>query len=305
MQPLLLTGYQRTLTQAEIPCPLHAAYTAAAAYMARRERAVTLTVRHLAPQELQPHLLAVLAFGCVSDDTADDNPGNTTTVNAWADHALKALDGGPTTHPILRALVHTLLVRKTPDHWVRLFITRTRDETHFTGFDTDDDFTACVRAYTYPLLMMSVDVQYPGGADARQAEEWFPLAEAFHRIDSLCDLADDLGQGRLTIPRQDLADHDLTPCDLTFSGPSPGQVREVLRLMCRRAWTAHEASLACAEAAAPAYRRMALAAWDLQGRRLARCETAGLQLLRRVVHVGKTDAVRVAVSDAIRQWNSR
>ncbi|MFI6689883.1 squalene/phytoene synthase family protein [Streptomyces sp. NPDC050485] len=304
MQPLLLTGYQRTLTRAGIPSPLQAAYTAAAAYMARRERALTLTVRHLAPHELQPHLLAVLAFGCVSDDTADHNPGNTTTVNAWADHTIKALDGSPTTHPVLRALVHTLLVRKTPDHWARIFITRTRDETHFDGFDTDDEFAAYVRSYVHPFLMMSVAVQYPGAADDRQAEEWLPLAEALQRIDFLSDLADDLSQGRLTIPRQDLTDHHLTPCDLAFPTPSPRQVAEVLRLMCRRARTAHEASLACADAAAPTYRRMALAAWDLQGRRLARCETAGLQLLRRAVPVAKTDALRVAVSDAIRQWNS-
>ncbi|MFJ7263480.1 squalene/phytoene synthase family protein [Streptomyces globosus] len=287
--------WRTTLTAAGIRDPrLRADFTHAARRVMRREPAPYLTLRLLAAPELVPWMTAGVGFMNLVDDTAETGTPRQRAdgLAALAERVGEALRTGGGPDPLLRAYAHAVAVRGLPESWVSRFLEGAAGaEARFDGFGTEEDFQAYLDAYAWPGLLAFTGLQHPGGPDEAQAAGWRRFVDAAQRVDFLADLAGDLAEGRLCLPRAALAEHSVTREDLEQARDTPA-VRALLAAQARRARTALEAANGVLDLAEPGLRPVVAAMTELMGHQLAAVERAGAGALRRDVGYGVAAPVR-------------
>lgn len=233
-----MRSWQRCLDAAGVTSGSdRAAYLKAKQFMLSREPAGHLAVRLLIPDRLQPHILAGYAFASFTDDLCDKGtvPERTRRYEGWAEQVRTALDTGRASHPLLRAFLHTAEKRELPRSWVDSYLVGAQIDLDFTGFTTEDDYQAYIETLTWPFLMITSGLSMPGGGSEEYADSCRLLADACQRTDFLTDLAEDLRDGRLYLPTDDLEKHGVTRQDLEQGRNLPG----VRSLLSATASTAH------------------------------------------------------------------
>ncbi|MER8183881.1 squalene/phytoene synthase family protein [Kitasatospora sp. NPDC094015] len=291
-----MPSWRSTLTAAEITeAPLRADYTAAARRVLRREQAPYLALRLLAAPPLVPYLAAGLAFMNLVDDVAEtgspeQRQRGLAELGARVDEALAT---GQSPDPVLRAYAHAVAVRGLPAHWVTDFLAGAASaEAAFTGFEDEPDFQAYLDAYAWPGVVVFTGLQYRGGPDEAAAAGWRRFVDAAQRVDFLADLAGDLADGRLCIPRARLAEHGVTRAELEQGRDGAG-VRALLADQCARARTALDAAADVVELADPGLRAVGRMMTELMAHQLTAVERAGVRALRRDVGYGVLAPLRI------------
>ncbi|WP_052682007.1 phytoene/squalene synthase family protein [Saccharothrix sp. ST-888] len=288
--------WRRTLTAAGITeAPVRAAYTAAARRVVRREQAPYLALRLLAEPALVPYLAAGLAFMNLVDDVAERGSVEQRAegLRELSTRTSEALSSGRSTHPVLAAYAHAVAARRLPTSWVSAFLDGAAGvEAAFTGFDTDRDYQAYLDDYACPGLLVFAGLQYEGGPDARAAAGWRRFVDAAQRVDFLADLAGDLRDGRLCIPRDRLDRHGVTRAQLERGADGPA-VRALLAELCGQAGAALDGARDVVELSVPGLRPVARAMAELMECQLRSVERAGARALRRDVGYGVVAPLRV------------
>ncbi|MBB5868316.1 phytoene synthase [Allocatelliglobosispora scoriae] len=287
---------------------LSSGYAAVSQRMVVREPVGYLIVRLLMPRMLQRHALAVAWFVCATDDIVDNGPRERRPARftAW-DRQVRAglaLDGPVAgAKPELAAFLHTVRECRLTDTLVHECLDGLRDDLHFTGVRSEQDFQAYVDRVTMPLLQLIMAV-HPQARGPEFTTALRHLGEACQRIDILDDLASDLRAGRLFLPADELAGIGVTPEDL-FAGRVPAQLHPVLAEWARRAREGL-VTARCLLTVAPRELRPLI---DVIVRgheaRLAGLERAGLRLVRRRVLPPILPALRIVTQGMMRRVAGR
>ncbi|MFJ9753024.1 squalene/phytoene synthase family protein [Streptomyces chartreusis] len=122
----------------------------------------------------------------------------------------------------------------------------------------------------------------PGGIPDQAAAAWRHHAEAAQRIDFLADLAHDLQDGRLFLPADMLAQHDVTRQDLHWR-ENDEKVRALLTDLCARARASLNRAAAVIDVCPPSFATAARVILTLQHRQLDDIAAAGTDLLVRTI----------------------
>lgn len=290
-----MPSWRTTLTRAGITTPrLRDDYTHAARRVLRREPAPYVTLRLLAAPPLVPWLTAGLAFMNRVDDVAETGtpPERAAATAALAGRVEAALASGDAPDPLLRAYAHAVRTRGLPAHWVTRFLDGAATaEAAFDGFATEEDFQAYLDAYAWPGVLVFTGLQYEGGPDPEQAAGWRRFVDAAQRVDFLADLAGDLAEGRLCIPRARLDEYAVTRADLEQARETPA-VRALLDAERARARTALDATDGILDLAEPGLRPVVAAMTELMAHQLTAVERAGTAVLRRDTGYGVAAPLR-------------
>ncbi|ROQ94525.1 phytoene synthase [Streptomyces sp. 2132.2] len=290
-----MPSWRTTLTAAGITDPrLREDYTHVARRVLRREPAPYLTLRLLAAPPLVPWLTAGVAFMNLVDDvaetgTAQERSAGLAALTGQVETALRTGDGPD---PLIRAYAHAVAARALPAHWISRFLEGAATaEAGFDGFATEEDFQGYLDAYAWPGVLVFTGLQYQGGPDEEQAAGWRRFVDAAQRVDFLADLAGDLADGRLCLPRARLAGHGVTRADLEQARDTPA-VRALLADETRCARGALEATDGILDLVEPGLRPVVAAMTELMGHQLAAVERAGVRALRKDVGYGLAAPVR-------------
>lgn len=293
-----MPSWRTTLTSAGISGPrLRSDYTYAARRVLRREPAPYLALRLLAAPPLVPWLAAGLAFMNRVDDVAETGTPDERSagLKELGAEVHRALETGGSPDPLLRAYAHAVDSRGLPTEWIFRFLDgAATHEAVFDGFAAEEDFRAYLDAYAWPGVLVFTGLQYPGGPDAEQAAAWLRFVDAAQRVDFLADLAGDLADGRLCIPRARLAEHSVTRADLEQARDTPG-VRELLAAECGRARSALAAADGILDLTEPGLRPVAVTMTELMRHQLTAVEKAGVGALRKDVGYGLVAPLRTLV----------
>jgi phytoene synthase len=260
-------GMQRTtaanthrmpVVAASIPARLAASYAACRELHRVHGRTYYLATRFL-PAWKRPHVHALYGFTRYTDNLVDCHErGRAERLSAWTRRFSAALDGEPTSDPILPAVVHTVevfgLERADFDAFLRsmaMDLTVRRYDTYRDLLGYMAGSAAAIGSLMLPIL--GTDDRAAAEEPARQ------LGLAFQLTNFLRDIREDAGLGRIYLPAQDMAEFGVSTEDLR-RGRLTGEVRaliafEALRAQAHYARAAagipllHPSSQACIRAA--------------------------------------------------------
>ncbi|WP_328923348.1 squalene/phytoene synthase family protein [Streptomyces sp. NBC_00190] len=241
-------------------------------------------IRLLAPPEFQPHVLAGGTLLAFTDDVCDRGPasGRRKRFDLWADRVQSALDSGTSSHPLLRAYLHSAQTYGLPRHWADAYFAGTRIDLDFPGFADEDDYQRYVDTLTWPGLMLSTGLTPHLVSDEDFAASCRLFADGFQRADFLTDLAEDVRGGRLALPLADLARYGLSRADLEEGQDTPG-LRCLILATALRARASLTASERTVGEVHDAYRPLVRCLIGLYHHRLDRVTALGSAVARRPV----------------------
>ncbi|MEE1756639.1 phytoene/squalene synthase family protein [Streptomyces sp. SP18CS02] len=203
----------RELDAAGIAEPsLRAAYTHCRRLNARHGRTYFLATR-LLPAARRPAVHALYGFARRADDIVDDLGDTATTaersaaLGALQAQLDRALGGGDTEEPVVRALAHTAAVYGIDRRHFADFLASMRSDLVVTDYPTYDDLCA----YTHGSAAVIGLQMLPVLGTVVPREEAAPCAAAlgvaFQLTNFLRDVGEDLDRGRVYLPADLLAAH--------------------------------------------------------------------------------------------------
>jgi phytoene synthase len=133
--------------------------------------------------------------------------------------------------------------------------------------------------------MLIEDLQYEGGGDEVFRSRCRSFAEGLQRLDFLTDLTDDLTEGRLYLPQEDLDRFGVTRADLEQGQDTPA-VAELVAETCRRTRKSLADSRALVDSTTVGFRPLQRALQDLAEHQLSCVESTGTSVTRRAVGYG-------------------
>ncbi|MYS86102.1 polyprenyl diphosphate synthase [Embleya scabrispora] len=275
----------------------------------RRAGGTEYRTARLMPPALRPALWAIYAAGRVMDDIADagEPSGREALFDAWTTAFHEDLRRGDSTDPVRRALVHTMRTWDLPTDGLTAAFAATRADIDGRTHPTWKAWSAYSQAVNTSFFAQGAALLAAAGLylplRLRYLEAARQWVDALGIIDNLEDLAEDLAQGRITMPMEVLADHALTAADLVSAARSatrdgaphdaPGAPVEALigRLAAQaRTWLAQPDLF---RELPPALAVVARAVTDVGRLRLDRIERTGTKLLRRKPRLPRTATWRI------------
>lgn len=265
----------------------------------RYRREEYLAARLLLPAELRPHVLAAVAFMHETDRRIDhgDPSARHETLRSWNSEVRAVLNGAKTEQHTLRALHDT--VRRHPQTAVRVhnFLDGTPVEAAWCGFENEAEFQTYVDRYSMPALMLTACLIGPlPGTEPYEAFErgCRQLIEAMQRTDFLADLPEDLQQGHIGIPRDELLRHGLDVEDLRERPeaclPAMERVVNAQAALADHMFSQARELPALVE---PQYRPFLRALTAVQRLRLQAVKTAGASVLRNGANPATSTTVKI------------
>ncbi|MFE0463662.1 squalene/phytoene synthase family protein [Kitasatospora sp. NPDC058965] len=295
-------SWERALDAAGIRgADLRADYGRQRALVARYRREAALAAGLLLPARVLPHLLAATAFMHRTDTLLDSGPvdGRKAAYARWEAEVLDGLVTGRTADPELRPLLHTAAAHPRLRERVPEFLAGATADLDFTGFDSEADYQRYLDAYSLPAFMVVAGLLGPDGDQTAYRAACRTFIDASQRIDFVADLAEDLADGRLTLPAQSLARHGVTRADLAGGGDRPA-VRALLTELLDRADCDLVASRAVVDLVPPAHRPMVRTMIGLDGLTSAAARADLPALLRRPAGPAKPAALRLLAREYLR-----
>ncbi|MFJ6617693.1 phytoene/squalene synthase family protein [Kitasatospora sp. NPDC091335] len=269
--------------------------------VARYRREAMLAADLLLPARMVPHVLAATAFMHRTDTLLDSGPlAERRAASArWQRQVTDSLATGRTDDPELRPLLHSIDAHPVLRDRVLDFLAATGADLDFTGFATEQDYQAYVDGYSLPGFMVVAALI---GPDGDQSEYWAAcrtFIDGSQRLDFVNDLAEDLADGRLNIPGQDLAEHGVTRADLEQARDLPA-VRALLGALLDRADRTLAEGRAVIDRVPPAHRPMVRCIVGVEELTSAAARADLGALLRRSASPGKPGALRLLAREYLR-----
>ncbi|MEU4212496.1 squalene/phytoene synthase family protein [Streptomyces sp. NPDC026206] len=250
--------WDRTLTLAGIhDAQLRGDYTRQRDLVSAYRRHAYAAVRLLLPSPLVPHVIAATAFMHHTDTLLEASPAGGRAEDAcaaWEKEVRDALATGRSGEPVLRPLLHTVSVHPSLRGHVQEFLAGAHMDRDFTGFAGEADYQRYVDAYSLPAFMLIACLLLEPDAEPAAVRR---LCRAYidgsQRLDFVNDLAEDLCEGRLTLPEEALKHHGVSRGDLAQGRDTPA-VRALLTELLAQARRDLLASRRLPRLAPPAHR---------------------------------------------------
>ncbi|MFC5661648.1 phytoene/squalene synthase family protein [Kitasatospora misakiensis] len=195
----------------------------------RYRREVAVAAGLLLPERTVPHVMAAAAFMHRTDTLLDSGPFDRRRAAAdrWRQEVTTSLAEGRTDDPELRPLLHSVAARPVLRDRVLDYLAAADADLDFTGFATEEDYQRYVDGYSLPGFMVVAALLGPDGDQSAYRAACRTFIDASQRLDFVNDLAEDLAEGRLTVPEDRLARHGVTRADLEQARDLPA-VRALL-----------------------------------------------------------------------------
>ncbi|MBB5868732.1 phytoene synthase [Allocatelliglobosispora scoriae] len=286
-------GSDWTLTAAYERCRLLHAHHGRTYYLATM----------LLPRWKRRHIHALYALTRYADELVDDVTVSADAaqrrrvLTSFAADFAAALAGEPCHHPILTAVVHTIHAFGIPRADFDSFFASMAMDTERDGYDTYDDLLSYMEGSAAVIGTMTLPVlEAADPAAAREPAR--QLGFAFQLTNFIRDVGEDLGRGRVYLPREDLRAHGLTAADLA-ARRHPAAVAELLRFEIARAREHYRLAEPGIAMLAASSRPCVRTAFRLYGDILGRVEAAGYDILDRRVSVPLPRRLTVAAGAAL------
>ncbi|GAA2778914.1 squalene/phytoene synthase family protein [Kitasatospora sp. CM 4170] len=180
------------------------------------KREAVLAARLLLPAPVVPHVIAATAYMHRTDSLLDSGPldERKAAYARWEQEVADGLATGGTDNPELRPLLNTAAAHPTLHDRALEHLAGALTDLDFTGFATEADYQHYVDAYSLPAFMVVATLLGPDGDQTAYRAACRTFIDAGQRLDFVSDLAEDLADGRLTVPEQTLDRHGVTRADL-------------------------------------------------------------------------------------------
>ncbi|MEE1783639.1 squalene/phytoene synthase family protein [Streptomyces sp. SP17BM10] len=295
-------SWERALDAAGIDDPgLRDDYGRQRGQVAAYRREAALAAGLLLPPRLVPHVIAATAFMHRTDALLDSGPldGRKAAYARWEQEVVEGLATGRTDNPELRPLLasaaaHPVLRDRVPGHLAGALA-----DLDFTGFATESDYQAYLDGYALPAFMVVAALLGPDGDQSAYEAACRVFIDASQRLDFVSDLAEDLADGRLTIPAETLDRHGVTRADLEQGRDTPAfgaliteQLDQVDRTLA--------AACTVVDLAPPAHRPMVRCMVGLEGLTSTAARADVPALLHRSAGPSKLGALRLLAREYVR-----
>ncbi|OLZ63144.1 squalene synthase [Streptomyces sp. IMTB 2501] len=177
----------------------------------------------LAPAAARPHMAALGAHGCRADACVDSGPVERRhrRLAEFAEATWAAFAAGGSDDPVLHATVHTYRTFGMPLSLIEDMFTGMQRDVDFRDFATYADL--CQWAMQVAGCPFYGALWAVAGTELTEAQ---PLVREFAELgqltDVLCDLSEDLDDGRLYLPLEDLHQFGVHPEDVRAKRWTPG-----------------------------------------------------------------------------------
>ena len=194
---------------------LAADHAACAEVLRRSHSSFALPIR-LLPADKRRGTTALYAFCRQADDIVDDavdTDAATAALDGFAAKLEVMLAGGWVPDPVIRAVVDTVRRFGVPEQYLRDILDGVRMDLGQQSYATFAELEEYCRRVASAVGLAAIHVW---GFRTREA---LPVAHAcglaFQLTNILRDIPEDLGRGRIYLPREDLAAHGCSAADLT------------------------------------------------------------------------------------------
>jgi phytoene synthase len=173
----------------------------------RRDDSYAMFLLRALPGAFRPYVAAAFALGYAADDCADTGPveQRRSRLDEWASSAATAFAHEHSLDPVLHAAAHTWRVWGVPPTVVEDMVDAMRRDLAFVEFTTYEELQAWSMATTGYLFGVLGFMAGHVGAGADTVPVFRELGQLAQLVDVLCDVSEDLDQGRLYLPLEDLA----------------------------------------------------------------------------------------------------
>ncbi|MFJ7146767.1 phytoene/squalene synthase family protein [Streptomyces sp. NPDC100445] len=169
----------------------------------------------IAPAAARPHTAALVAHACRADARADSGPieERQRRLASFAEATWAAFAAGGSHDPVLHATVHTYRTFGMPLSLIEDMFTAMQRDVDFRDFATYAELrqwaTQMTGSPAYGITWAMA------GTELTEAQPLLrEFAELFQLADVLCDLSEDLDDGRLYLPLEDLNQFGVHPEDV-------------------------------------------------------------------------------------------
>jgi phytoene synthase len=284
---------------------LRSAYVRCRRLNARHGKTYYLSTLLLPPAK-RPHVHALYGFARYADEIVDDldtTPDQQLRARTLAEFSARVMDdlaAGHSSHPILRALIHTMTRWRIPPSHVEAFLASMAMDLTVSGYAS----YAALSEYMYGSaavigLQMLPILEHPG-VPSEQAEPYArELGVAFQLANFIRDVGEDLGRGRVYLPQEDLDAFGVDRARLA-RGVVDAPVRRLLEFQIRRARAVFAAAEPGIALLHPSSRDCIRTAFTLYSGILCEVERRGYQVLTQRVRVGTPRRAAVALPGLVR-----
>lgn len=203
-----------------------AADHAACADVLRRSRSNFALPIRLLPEEKRRGTTALYAFCRRADDIVDDAADLAAAggrLDAFQTELEAVLAGGHSADPVIRAVVDTVRRFAVPPECLRDILDGVRMDLSQHSYETFADLEEYCRRVASAVGLAAIHIwgfRTPEAIPASHA-----CGMAFQLTNILRDIPEDLGRGRIYLPREDLAAHGCSPEDLAAGRIGPDFAR--------------------------------------------------------------------------------
>jgi phytoene synthase len=195
------------------------------------------------PKTVRWRTHALYAFVRIADEWVD-NPGPLAVddrrerLRGWRNQLLKAVDGVPPAHPVMRAFADVLMQTRMPIEEPLLFLDSMEMDLARERYATFDDLRCYMRgsAASVGVMMCHVLGAAPSEMLFRAARA---LGEAMQLTNFLRDVGEDALRGRIYIPIEDLNAFEVRASDILDRRVTP-EFREMMKFQIARAHALYE-----------------------------------------------------------------
>jgi len=204
----------------------------AAAVMAKAKAENFTVASRLLPAASRRHLLAIYGFARLVDDLGDEAALDRTAALDWLEGELTLAAEGRATHPLLVQLTPTLRELDLPLGPFRRLIAANCQDQVVTQYETFDDLLAYCALSANPVGELVLRVF--GVATPERLALSDQVCSGLQIVEHLQDVGEDLQNGRVYLPQEDLDRFGCTEADLAASAAG-APARAVVRYVAVRA----------------------------------------------------------------------
>ncbi|AOS63883.1 phytoene/squalene synthase family protein [Actinoalloteichus hymeniacidonis] len=258
-------------------------------------RPTYLAARLLLPPAIRPQVHAVVAFFAASDRVADvgDPRMRERAFRHWSAAAVSELRRGESRHPLRRALIDTTRRHGLePELFIRFLEATRADSRGAAEFATFDDLRVFLRGVSGTAALVGARLLCTPSPELDRLASL--IGEVHQLIDIFCDFAEDLPQGRVYLPAEDMERCEVDRATVRRGVVGP-ELDALVRLQVSRARELHLESTRITSLVPARFQPFARAALEIHRRYLDVVDHLGSRVLREGASLSKARLLRLAL----------